>query len=437
MKRLLFIAHRVPYPPDKGERVRAFHEIQVLSRHFRVSLAALAFNEADLDGAAKMRQWCESVMVAPTTHWRSLGRGAVSLASGGSVTGGYFASTKLSRQVASQGPYDVAIGYSSGVLPLLLKAPASARIMDLVDIDSAKWDSYSRKACFPKNILFAREAMHVRKLEQQAARRCDAVVLVSEAEKQMLQVGSGDIHVISNGVDLEYFKPEAVTQPETMAGGESSSPSLVFTGQMDYQPNVEGVCWFAREVWPGLRRRIPQLRFIIVGRQPAPAVRKLADMPGITVTGAVDDVRQFLANAAIAIAPLQIARGVQNKVLEAMAMGKSVVASGGAIEGIDAQVGRDVLRADSAQQWQQEILQLLTDDALRRDIGQAARACMEKNYSWASQLAPLVKMCQEFAAQPAVAHPGKASSEPMHSGPPVFHLPCSPTAQARRGEATR
>jgi glycosyltransferase involved in cell wall biosynthesis len=165
---------------------------------------------------------------------------------------------------------------------------------------------------------------------------------------------------------------------------------------MDYRPNIEGVCWFARHVWPDLRRDFPTLAFIIVGRDPAGAVRKLTEMPGIAVTGPVPDVRPYLAPPAIVVIPLRIARGIQNKVLEAMAMARPVVASGGALEGLEVDVGRDVLRADTPQQWGREIRRLLAEHSLREALGQRARACVVQKYTWQARLKPFVDLCERL-----------------------------------------
>jgi sugar transferase (PEP-CTERM/EpsH1 system associated) len=214
---------------------------------------------------------------------------------------------------------------------------------------------------------------------------------------------------VGNGVDTDYFAP--VPQP----AAESGSPSLVFTGTMDYRPNVEGACWFVREVWPRLKQAVPDLRFSIVGRDPAAAVRKLAEVSGITVTGSVPDVRPYLAGATVAVAPLQIARGIQNKVLEAMAMGRAVVGSPDAIEGLDVVVGQDVLMAKTVEQWCQVVSQVLSDGRLRQDLAISARARVLKDYAWEARMAPLVSLCEELSSGLAS---GAAGSRRAGAGPP-------------------
>jgi polysaccharide biosynthesis protein PslH len=311
--------------------------------------------------------------------------------------------------------------YSSSTLPYALAVPSRARVMDLVDVDSAKWAAYAEAAWWPKSLLYRMEARGVAALEQQAVKQCDAVFLVSEAETRALGISSPKVSVLGNGVDTEYFKP--MDRP-------ASPPSLVFTGTMDYRPNIEGVCWFVRELWPGLKREVADLTFTIVGRNPAPEVLRLADTPGILVTGAVKDVRPHLAAASVAVVPLHIARGIQNKILEAMACGRAVVASSQAIEGLDVKVGPEVLRADATDEWQTCILGLLSDEAQQKNLGAAARARVVADYSWDSQMAPLVSRCNGLAA------PGEAAGIPMHGAAGLKLVSNAPELTGRAGEAT-
>jgi len=261
--------------------------------------------------------------------------------------------------------------------------------MDLVDVDSAKWAQYAQRAAFSTNLLYGREARVVGRLEREALRRCDAVVLVSRTECDLLAPGDERVVPVGNGVDTSYF-----TVPRRRTEGPAT---LVFTGTMDYRPNVEGVCWFAERVWPRLRQQVSELRFIIVGRDPTPAVRRLAERPGIEVTGTVPDVRPYLAEATVAVCPLRIARGVQNKVLEAMASALPVVATHEALVGLDVQPGREVLEANSPEQWLDALVGLIGDERTRQQIGRQARRCVEQRYTWEAQLAPLVSLCEELA----------------------------------------
>jgi len=403
MKRLLYIAHRMPFPPDKGDRVRAFHQIETLSQHYEITLATLAHSRADAEAAPALKQWVEEIILARAGGSLGLIRGALSLLDGGAVTEGYFRSPGLLRAIheACRKPFDLAIAYSSSTLPYLLAADAKARVMDLVDVDSAKWASYGDSSAWPKSWLYRREARGVRALELEALERCDAVLLVSEAEVRALPTRSARVIAVSNGVDMEYFAPADPARNE--------HPGLVFTGTMDYRPNIDGVCGFVRDVWPGLKERVPGLTFTIVGRNPTRAVKRLEKAAGIRVTGSVPDVRPFLADASMAVVPLRIARGIQNKVLEAMAMGRAVVASGPALEGLDVRPGEDVLRADTTEEWHDQVTRLLSDEAFRLKIERAARRRVEADYSWETRLAPLVALCERLTGP--VGSPEMAATE--------------------------
>ena len=393
MARLLYIAHRVPYPPDKGERVRAFQEILALGRHFEVTVAALSHGRADTGAAGSLGQYCQKVITAPAGGTAGLIRGGLLLLAGKSVTEGYFRSRRLSRLIAAEAArqsFDIVVCYSSSTLPYALTAPTPVRVADLGDVDSAKWAAYARDARWPKSWVYAREAAGVRKLERQAVQQCQAVLLVSEAEAAALDLADDNVIAIANGVDSEFFAPDTVGQADL------GPAALVFTGTMDYRPNIEGVCWFVREVWPELKARTPDLTFTIVGRDPVPAVCKLAATPGVTVTGTVPDVRPYLQGATVVVCPLHIARGLQNKVLEAMAMGKAVVASSDALEGIELRVGVEAVQADAPARWRQEIARLLGDKEARDSMGDAARSCVQTKYTWSAQMAPLVSLCRRL-----------------------------------------
>jgi sugar transferase (PEP-CTERM/EpsH1 system associated) len=397
MRRLLYISHRLPYPPDKGERVRAFHEIEALAGRFRVTLASVAHRRSDHAAAGPLRSICEKVLLGRGGGRRGLMRGAWSAVRGRSVTEGYFHSAALRRRLleeAGRERIDLVVAYCSSVLPLALSVPAAARVVDLVDVDSAKWDAYAAEAAWPKRWALAREGRTVGRLERRAVEDCEAVVLVSEEEAGLLGREGANVMAVGNGVDSGYFAPGAV------APARCDGRALVFTGTMSYRPNEQAMRWFATEVWPGLKAEADDLELWIVGREPTPSVRSLAAMPGVRVTGSVADVRPYLEAAAMSICPLRTARGVQNKVLEAMAMGKAVVASPDSIVGLDVECGRDVFAAEAAGQWRATILRLLADSSERAAAGAAARQRVLDRYTWAGRMAPLVDLCERLAGGP-------------------------------------
>jgi sugar transferase (PEP-CTERM/EpsH1 system associated) len=266
-----------------------------------------------------------------------------------------------------------------------LPATLDRRVIDMVDVDSDKWTQYAATQRWPLSWLYAREGRQLAKWEARVAREFDATVLVSAEEARLLQrrapVARERIGAFENGVDADYFSP-ARDYPNPYAVGVQG---VVFTGAMDYWPNVDAATWFAERIFPAVRERVPSAQFTIVGSRPTAAVVALARQPGVVVTGSVPDVRPFLAHAACAVAPLRIARGVQNKVLEAMAMARKVITTAQAAEGIRAAAGRDFILARGEADLAAAVVEAL------RNVGPvpAARACILENYDWQRNLAAL------------------------------------------------
>jgi sugar transferase (PEP-CTERM/EpsH1 system associated) len=268
------------------------------------------------------------------------------------------------------------------------------RIVDFIDLDSDKWRQYADTAGPPMRWVYRRESRLLAKAETAIAARSSASLFVSEAEADLFRrrpgVAAEHVHAIGNGVDLDYFNGSRNYPNPYPPGG----PVLVFTGMMDYRANVDAVRWFADAVLPLIRQRHPDVRFAIVGAKPDDTVKRLAERPGVIVTGRVEDVRPYVAHAAVAVAPLRIARGIQNKVLEAMAMAQPVVASAEAFEGIDAEPGVDLEVAGDAGQFAETVCRLLDDPAKAEALGARGRRCMIGRYTWESRLAPLDRIVE-------------------------------------------
>ncbi|MFP4104509.1 MAG: TIGR03087 family PEP-CTERM/XrtA system glycosyltransferase [Phycisphaerae bacterium] len=409
MQRLLYISHRVPYPPDKGERVRAFHEIMALSSVFDVTLLALCQEAFDAARLEPMEELCSAVLPLWARGKLGVLRGVWRIARGRSATECYFQPDSCSMRRVDrilQQRFDLAFGYCSSTLPLLLKANAESCAMDLVDVDSAKWRAYARRRHLPGHLLYSREAAAVARLERRALEQCRTVFTVSSAEADLLPPGPAKVVPVQNGVDTSHFRPTN-TKPD------SDSPALVFTGSMDYEPNVRAVCWFCRTVYPELRQRFPGLRFLIVGRHPVGAVQRLDKLEGVTVTGSVVDTAPYLHQAAVAVAPLDIARGIQNKVLEAAACGVPVVASPEALTGLDFSADQHVLSARSPDEWVEAAARLLTDPAYADRLTEQALRMVRNTYSWPSRMAALVQECVRLA------NPHQPTDENMSAGMPA------------------
>lgn len=377
-RRILMLVHRVPYPPDKGDRIRSYHLLEHLTRLGRVDLAYLSDEPAAADALKVPGKLCRRVEGVPVSRlWRWV-RAARSLALGRSLTEGLFESPALRSLVErwlDETAYDAVVCFSSAMLPYVLGRGLEPRlIVDLVDVDSRKWWDYAERATGPKAALFRLEGRRVRVLER-AAGSARAVVLVTGAEADLYRRSCPEapVETIPNGVDLDYFRPTP---------GTAETSGCVFVGQLDYRANVLGLEWFCREAWPAIRARRPEATFEIVGRNPGASVRSLGALPGIRVVGQVADVRPHLAMARVVVAPLPVARGVQNKVLEALAMGRAVVASPAALEGLALVRGRDALVAASGDDWA-VCLDALWDDPGRRDeLGRNGRRFVETRHHW-------------------------------------------------------
>jgi sugar transferase (PEP-CTERM/EpsH1 system associated) len=382
---ILYLVHRVPYPPDKGDRIRSFHILKFLSRQFRVHLAALADEPVSDDSVAVLRNHCERLALVPLPRTRGL-RMLMSLTRGRTLSEGAFDSPQL--RATLQGwcrdtSYSACLISASSLvpylqLPELQKVPA---LVDLVDVDSQKWSQYAATSRPPMSWLFGLEGRRLRRLEKPLPSWARAVTLVTEAEVELYRqfCEEGQVQAVTSGVDLEYFQP----MPTPTEVG------CVFVGALDYLPNIDGAVWFCREIWPEIHRRHSQAKIAVVGRRPAAAVRRLAGLPGVDVIGPVPDVRPYYAQAAVVVAPLRIARGVQNKLLEALAMGKAAVATPQALKALKAEPGVHLLAAESAREWQEAILLLLNDPALRQRLGSAGRRFVEENHHWDKCLEPL------------------------------------------------
>jgi sugar transferase (PEP-CTERM/EpsH1 system associated) len=297
-------------------------------------------------------------------------------------------------ELAGRVRLDLAFAYSSGMAPLIAPGTVDVRrrVVDLVDLDSEKWRHYGAEATGPMGWIWRREAMRLANAEVAIAGWADATLLVSKAEAADLRrrpgVPSGRVACVGNGVDLAAFDPDfSWPRPDPLPPDDALL--LVFTGAMDYRPNIDAVLWFADEILPRLLVRRPDLRFAVVGSRPSPAVRRLATRPGILVTGRVPDIRPWLAHATLVVAPLRIARGVQNKVLEAMAIARPVLCTPAAAVGIEAEADRELAVAEGAQAFAAAAQALLDDAPQRQAMGAAARRRIEAAYVWWLQLAAL------------------------------------------------
>ncbi|MDF0489474.1 TIGR03087 family PEP-CTERM/XrtA system glycosyltransferase [Sphingomonas sp. H39-1-10] len=397
---ILFLAHRVPDPPDRGDKIRGFHILKHLSQRTRTHLVAFADDPRDLDRPGSL-PWLtgeRAVLWRGKPRWRAA---AEALARGRPVSLTAFDDAALRARVndlLARHPIDTIYVFSGQMAQYLPAGTRHRVLMDFVDMDSAKFADYAEAARGPSRRMMAREAKLLQAFERDVAGRADASLFVSAAEAQIFRAKTGAqrVRAIDNGIDTDAFDPAATFDPIAVDGD-----LIVFTGQMDYRPNIEAVTWFANDSLPKIQAEHPQARFAIVGRAPTEAVRALASRPGVIVTGEVADVRGWLAAAAAVVAPLKLARGIQNKVLEAMAMARPVVASAPAAEGIDH--AGTIRVGGTADAIAEHVSAVLADRAAAALLGAEARAQVRRRYSWAACLAQLDAILAGEALERAAA----------------------------------
>ena len=383
--RILLLCHRFPYPPNSGANIRSFNMIRHLSQHHAVVVASPTRNEKERESEADLARLCAGVITAPISSVQAWANTLLALPTPRPSSFGYFFSSLLARRVrkaAAEQRFDLVIAHSSSVGPYAQAVPGVPKIMDFCDMDSQKWLAYRKQTRFPKSLGYWLEGMKLVRVEQRLAEDFDCSTCATPAELASLEEiapgATGDW--FPNGVDLEFFQPQAV---------EYDPDQICFVGRMDYFPNVQAMTAFVRDVLPLVRARRPRCKLAIVGAAPTAEARALGEFEGVTVTGSVPDVRPYFAASACSVAPLVVARGTQNKILESLAMGVPVVASGLAARGLDAVAGEHLLAADDPPATAEAVLHLLSNAEARRRFALAGRARMESHHSWAGAMAKL------------------------------------------------
>ncbi len=388
-KELLFLSHRIPYPPNKGDKIRSYNLLKHLSKKYRVHLGAFVDDPVDWSYKSNLQGYCDSLFLQ---NIKPLHRRLISLKgllNGSPLTLPYYYNPKMQQwvnSIMSRRPIENIVIFSSPMAQYVSNKAGSThrRIVDFVDVDSDKWAQYARTKSWPLSWIYQREARTLLNYERSIALEFDASVFVSSEERDLFSSlvpeSSERCFFIQNGVDTDYFSPDR-KYPNPY---NKNSKVLVFTGVMDYWANVDAVCWFTTKVFPEILNRIPEAEFYIVGTRPSSDVQALSKHSGVTVTGSVPDVRVYLAHAAGAIAPMRIARGVQNKVLEAMSMGLPVLTTPMGAEGIKAEPGVDLLVSSDTAHLQDLAVDILAGE--NDSMGKAARNFILQNYEWGKNL---------------------------------------------------
>ncbi|WP_210411724.1 TIGR03087 family PEP-CTERM/XrtA system glycosyltransferase [Rhodoferax sediminis] len=399
MSNLLYLVHRLPYPPNKGDKVRSYHLLKHLSQRHRVFLGTFVDDPADEAYLDTVRAICPDLYVARLNPRTARLRSLTGLLTHQALGLRYYRDADLQawvNQTLVAHKMDAAIVFSSVMAQYVSCASGNTilpLLVDFVDVDSAKWTQYAASHKWPLSWLYRREGARMLAYERAVAARAQRSFFVTENEtalfRNMAPESAHRVGVISNGVDADYFSPDpACASPFTDTDVHPEQMPLVFTGAMDYWPNIDAVTWFVQQILPLLRQTWPQLCFYIVGRSPSPAVLALASSV-VVVTGTVPDIRPFLQHAAVVVAPLRVARGIQNKILEAMAMARPVVASQSCVEAIDARPGEELISAAEATDFVREIDALLKAPVRAAAVGQSGRRRVVQSYSWDAHLGRL------------------------------------------------
>ncbi|MEP7348733.1 MAG: TIGR03087 family PEP-CTERM/XrtA system glycosyltransferase [Sphingorhabdus sp.] len=395
MREILFLAHRIPWPADRGDKIRSHNILKRLTEMAPVHVGTFADDARDLGFVAEMDRILASahVELRDKPKWQA---GIEALLTGQPVSVRSFGSASMqdwADALLASGRISHIFCFSGQMAQYVPASFHGRFIMDFVDVDSAKFESYAGEGDLLMRWVNAREGRLLAAFEHAAAKRAYVSLFVSEAEASLFRARSGlgvdRVQPLGNGIDTVRYDPLA---PIPALEQHFSGQLIVFTGQMDYRPNIEAVCDFAGNAMPIIRAQYPDACFAIVGRNPTSAVSALARMDGVIVTGAVDDVRSWLAAADVVVAPLRIARGIQNKVLEAMAMAKPVVASTAAAEGIAAVDQVHFHVEANVTDEAKRVCALLADRASREQMGCAARAHVSTHYGWRGQLVPLDRL---------------------------------------------
>jgi sugar transferase (PEP-CTERM/EpsH1 system associated) len=390
MEPLLYLVHRIPFPPNKGDKVRSFHLLEYLATRYRVHLGTFVDDPADLEHVPRLQEYCASSKVVTLRPAVARIRSLAALWSGEPLTLRYYHDADLAAWVQTtvrEQQIKKAVVFSSAMAQYVSANRDLRVVVDFVDVDSAKWRQYAQSRPWPLSSIFSREGARLLAFERAIARTADASVFVTPAEAELFRSLAPEctfrVHHAQNGVDSDYFSPlQELTNP--YGPGEVA---IVFTGAMDYWPNIDAVCWFVQEVLPAIVAERPNARFYIVGMQPSPVVVALARAGQVVVTGRVPDVRPYLKHASVVVAPLRVARGIQNKVLEAMAMARPVVASNAAVGALSAVPAVDLEVADSPAEFASKAIALMGTDHGKR-IGAAGRLRVLADYHWTTNLAP-------------------------------------------------
>jgi sugar transferase (PEP-CTERM/EpsH1 system associated) len=396
MEPLLYLTHRIPYPPNKGDKTRSYQLLRFLSARYDVHLATFVDAPDDAAHVARIAPLCASYKVVEIRPALARVRSLSGLINGEALTIPYYRDASLAAWVEAtvrRHRISRAVVFSSAMAQYVTALDGLRTVVDFVDVDSAKWGQYATMRSWPLSAIFGRERDHLLAFERAVAHRAEACVFVTAAEAELFRRLAPEcadrVCHVTQGVDSEYFSP----QHASSSPYDTGNAVLAFTGAMDYWPNVDAACWFAQEVLPQIAAARPDVRFCIAGMRPVAAVQALSRDPRIIVTGAVADIRPYLAHARVVVAPLRVAQGIQVKVLEALAMGRPTVISASSAKALAGVADRDYAIAGNAEEFAAATIALM-DEQRGAEMSRAARKLALAAYDWTTNLAPFDALLQ-------------------------------------------
>jgi len=388
---ILFLTHRLPYPPDRGDRIRSYHILKYLARRHQVALVSVTEEHPRQEHIMALNKLCRSVDYACIDPcWQKI-KVLFYLPTLTPLTLPFFYSKKLQQRVyhlVRHQKIDLIFIYCAAMAPYVLRISHIPKVIDFIDVDSQKWFDYASQTRMPMKAIYWREGLLLRRYEKEIMHNCKHAFVTSKREAGIFKrfLPEVPITAIPNGVAIPQLKQR-----------EENSYKLIFTGVMDYWPNVDAVCFFAQKIFPLIKAKVPQAEFIIVGKNPTPQVRELEKQKGVKVTGWVPDVKEYLAQAAVCVVPLRIARGIQNKVLEAMAAKVPVVATSVAMAGIEATPNRDFLLADESKQFAEHVISLLLNRKKAKQLAENAFKFIQQKHDWERNLEKMEEVLMSLA----------------------------------------
>ena len=396
MLNILYLVHRLPYPPNKGDKVRSFNILKYISLNNNVFLGTFIDEPDDEQFIPFVKNFCKILYVEKINKKYSKFCSLSGFFKNNSLTVNYYKSKSFNfwvNNIVNNNKIDIIIVFSSVMAQFINKNLYSKMLVDFVDVDSHKWSEYAEKKSFPISLIYKRESKYLLSYERYLAQHAKHSFFVTDKEKALFSSVAPESKLrtsaLNNGVDFDFFSPgKNIIFP--FESTLNKHIHLVFTGAMDYWPNIDAVIWFVKNVFSELIKRYPNILFHIVGRAPSIEVLNL-NSKKVFVTGTVNDVRPYLQHATVVVAPLRVARGIQNKILEAMAMAKPVVASLECVKAINVLNGVDILSANSALEFIQKIEFLINNENKAESIGYSARVKVMENYSWSAHLKEIDK----------------------------------------------